>query len=251
MSSSLLKQHTMLPVFYAALLVLCATSVVSAHAPRWAPTWALNESTIIQPCNTTGFLDIDFYSQFAVVDVDWSNAKQLWVVPPMECQELLIEQCGELASLLIINESTDRGALLVFVTARTAQRSSRQRTQSCGALSIETWSRRFRGILPFALSSTTQHLLTGFFRLLTRRALFTCRCVMTTGTLHAAPRYTMVCVARCQFSSLRVCLHDNYADRDQTPGFPHGDGICPGPCDCGGVPCGEIIVHRPVASVVR
>jgi hypothetical protein len=32
-----------------------------------------------------------------------------------------------------------------------------------------------------------------------------------------------------------------YHDLDQTPGFPHGDGSCPGPCDCGGVPCGEYL----------
>ena len=29
-----------------------------------------------------------------------------------------------------------------------------------------------------------------------------------------------------------------YKDVEQTPGYPHGDGACPGPCDCGGVPCG-------------
>lgn len=34
-----------------------------------------------------------------------------------------------------------------------------------------------------------------------------------------------------------------YHDLDQTPGFPHGDGSCPGPCDCGGpdIPCGEYL----------
>lgn len=25
----------------------------------------------------------------------------------------------------------------------------------------------------------------------------------------------------------------------RTPGYPHGDGSCSAPCDCGGVPCGE------------
>ena len=36
------------------------------------------------------------------------------------------------------------------------------------------------------------------------------------------------------------CTH-LYHDQEQTPGFPHGDGSCPGPCDCGGVPCGEYL----------
>jgi hypothetical protein len=32
-----------------------------------------------------------------------------------------------------------------------------------------------------------------------------------------------------------------YHDLEQTPGFPHGDGVCPGPCDCGTQPCGEYL----------
>ena len=50
--------------------------------PTWPATWVLQDSTIVQPCNTSGYLD-DAYAQFGVVSVDWSNAKQLWVVPPM------------------------------------------------------------------------------------------------------------------------------------------------------------------------
>jgi hypothetical protein len=34
---------------------------------------------------------------------------------------------------------------------------------------------------------------------------------------------------------------DFYHDQDQTPEYPHGDGSCDAPCDCGGVPCGEYL----------
>ena len=34
---------------------------------------------------------------------------------------------------------------------------------------------------------------------------------------------------------LQLALHR------QTPEYPHGDGSCPGPCDCGTVPCGEYL----------
>ena len=44
----------------------------------------------------TGFLNETFYSQFGVVSVDWSNAKSLWVVPPMSCEEMLVEQAARL-----------------------------------------------------------------------------------------------------------------------------------------------------------
>jgi len=40
-----------------------------------------------------------------------------------------------------------------------------------------------------------------------------------------------------------------YHDVDQTPGFPRGDGNCPGPCDCGGVPCGEYLWDHRNASL--
>ena len=42
----------------------------------------------------SGFLDAELYSQFGVVSVDWSNAKSLWVVPPMSCEEKLVEQAA-------------------------------------------------------------------------------------------------------------------------------------------------------------
>lgn len=35
----------------------------------------------------------------------------------------------------------------------------------------------------------------------------------------------------------------------QTPEFPHGDGSCPGPCDCGVNPCGEYIFDHRNASL--
>lgn len=37
---------------------------------------------------------------------------------------------------------------------------------------------------------------------------------------------------------------DFFHSQDQTPGFPHGDGDCPGPCDCGGVPCGFYLFNH-------
>ena len=40
-----------------------------------------------------------------------------------------------------------------------------------------------------------------------------------------------------------------YHDQEQTPGFPHGDGDCPGPCDCGVHPCGEYLFNYANATV--
>ena len=38
-------------------------------APRWPPAWNLAASTIIQPCNYSGFVEpLEFYAQFGVVE---------------------------------------------------------------------------------------------------------------------------------------------------------------------------------------
>ena len=43
----------------------------------------------------SGFLEpVEFYAQFGVVDIDWSNCKSLWVVPPMQSEELLVKQAA-------------------------------------------------------------------------------------------------------------------------------------------------------------
>ena len=69
---------------------------ITGRFPKWPSTYDMRSSTIIQPCNKSGFLNASLYSQFGVVSVDWSNAKQLWVNPPMSCEEKLVEQAAAL-----------------------------------------------------------------------------------------------------------------------------------------------------------
>jgi hypothetical protein len=61
--------------------------------PRWAPSWRVNDSTIVMPCNDSGYFDTQLTKNFAVVSFDWSNAKALWANgQPMDCEERLIDQ---------------------------------------------------------------------------------------------------------------------------------------------------------------
>ena len=71
--------------------------------PSWAPTWNITQSTIIMPCNLSGYFDYSIAGRFAVVDYDWSNAKEMWANPQqwdgglaadgkMDCQERLLKQ---------------------------------------------------------------------------------------------------------------------------------------------------------------
>ena len=58
-------------------------------------------------------------------------------------------------------------------------------------------------------------------------------------------------VPRCDANYEPPLCTDFYHSQDQTPGFPSGDGDCPGPCDCGGVPCGFYVFNHANATLRR
>jgi hypothetical protein len=59
----------------------------------WVPTYNMSMSTIIMPCNTTGFFEPSAAARYGIVDVDWSNAKKDWArATPMDCEERLVTQ---------------------------------------------------------------------------------------------------------------------------------------------------------------
>ena len=63
--------------------------------PPWEPTYNMSLSTIMMPCNYSGYMDPSFSAKWGLVDFDWSNAKQLWAnSKPMDCQERLVEQAA-------------------------------------------------------------------------------------------------------------------------------------------------------------
>ena len=61
-------------------------------------TWQMNLSTIIQPCNDTGFLDPETTKGWGIVDFDWSNSKGTGTADgwckhkPMDDEEMLFAQ---------------------------------------------------------------------------------------------------------------------------------------------------------------
>ena len=87
------------------LAAVAAATTTTALAPKWPVTWSLSSSSIIQPCNYSGFVEpLSFYAQFGVVDFDWSSAKAIWVKGNatnggMNDEELLVEQCSMLKAL--------------------------------------------------------------------------------------------------------------------------------------------------------
>jgi hypothetical protein len=74
------------------VLVVLGSSNASV-LPNWKPTWDMASSTIIMPCNYSGYTTDPVVSKFGIVDYDWSNARHDWVnSAPMDCQERLRKQ---------------------------------------------------------------------------------------------------------------------------------------------------------------
>lgn len=92
------------------MLSLCLLlSVVLSHleaanvVPNWPVRYAMNSSTIVQPCNASGYFNdysLSQLSKFGIVSIDWSNAKKLWAnAQPMDCEERLLAQATAIKSL--------------------------------------------------------------------------------------------------------------------------------------------------------
>ena len=196
----------------------------SALAPNWTPTWNMKNSTIIQPCNYSGFVEpIDFYAQFAIVDFDWSNAKALWVVPPMTDDLLLLEQCAALKAIspdtrCFVYRNLVKGACVLLLRF--------PRAHLCPRCVFPAFCPRFPALPWYTTVSAkiNDPAYSGWFVKNAPGGAF------PNGSYHVPQCDTNWSPPRCT---------DLYHDLDQTPGYPRGDGSCPGPCDCGGVPCGE------------
>jgi len=83
-------------LFIAALCVFFLNNdrqFVSGQHPNYPPTYRMNLSTIIMPCNDSGFTNPATTKGWGLIDFDWSNAKQFWCkAKPMDCAELLLQQ---------------------------------------------------------------------------------------------------------------------------------------------------------------
>ena len=76
--------------------VVAAVSVTFSDAvlPLFPPTWDMQQSTMVMPCNYSGITDMTgSVGKFGIVDFDWSNMKKIWAnAHPMNAEELLIDQ---------------------------------------------------------------------------------------------------------------------------------------------------------------
>lgn len=68
--------------------------------PRFPPTWEVARSTIIQPCNSSGFMDPSLGAAFGIVSFDYNNGRAVWEKQQQpDCEEMSVEQCRMVKAL--------------------------------------------------------------------------------------------------------------------------------------------------------
>ena len=194
-------------------------------APQFPPTWNLRESTWVMACNYTGLLRPNITAAFGVIDLDWSNGKEIWANDaPMDAEAMLVQQ-----AVLIKNQACPKACPLPHGCTR---------RHACPK---KVWIYR-NGIkaLPW-FASVREKLLdpqySGWF-------------VGFNSTYKALDNgsYPQADVPSCDVNWSPPRCSSLYHDQVQTPQYPKGsllDGSCTKPCDCGGIPCGEYVFdHR-------
>ena len=180
--------------------------------PPYPPTWALNASTIIMPCNYSGPTDPRSTVGWQYIDFDWSNWKGRgdadgWAKhKPMDCEELLVKQVDMTTSA---SPGTTVWVYRNFIKALPWFTSVRVKLEDPAYAS---WFLNFNCSASDPLSG--------------------CH------------------VPVCDTNYDPPLCSKYYHDQEQTPGFPHGDGDCAPPaCDVGGIPVGEYLFNFMNANV--
>jgi hypothetical protein len=61
--------------------------------PTWPASWAMRDSTIAMPCNSSGLLRPEVLANFSISSIDWSSSKSAWVRGrPMDAETPLLQQ---------------------------------------------------------------------------------------------------------------------------------------------------------------
>jgi len=94
-----LSMANLFSVLAAALLGLADGAPWPLH-PTWAPTYEMAASTIMMPCNTSGWFDARLAARYGIADFDWSNGRDIWANGhPMDDAEVLIKQVAKVKAI--------------------------------------------------------------------------------------------------------------------------------------------------------
>ena len=188
--------------------------------PKWNASYDMQRSTIVMPCNTSGPLDPQFFSQFGIVDIDWSHQKLQWAnQQPMDSSGLMLKQAQALRKL---NPNTRVWVYRNLVKALpwiSAVREKLQDPQYQGwFLSYHDPTKHHPNAPPCDL----------------HRANTTQRCSNRYHDQRETPEAASFCAKKDAPPSCDPTVSGNFVN-----GKPDPAQYCAEACDCGSIPCGE------------
>ena len=202
-------------------LIIGSAYLFHAELPSFPPTWNMSLSTIIMPCNDTGFMGMqDVIGRYGIVDYDWSNAKQVWVnAHPMNADEMLLQQA--IISKAAACPDTCGGS------------DGCPYKNACPLAKVWVYRNLVKALPWFTTvrEKLEDPAYAGFFLKFSNT---------TCATTPACAKDTYH-VPSCDYNFDPPKCSPFYHDQEQTPQYPMGDGSCLKPCDCGSVPCGEYL----------
>ena len=188
----------------------------SALTPTWPPTYDMALSSTVMPCNNAELMSSGpnwpAIRSYGLIDIDWSNAKQKWInTSPMSCEEDLLKQAE------LIKANNTLGASQKVWVYRNGVWAMPWMTHTRKLLDDPAYDVWF---LKFKNGSDGR------------------------GPLHHDGDGTYKSPV-CDHNFSPPKCSELYHAQSQTPGYPHGDGNCDKPCDCGRLPCGPYLFdHR-------
>ena len=195
------------------ILMLSAVTLSLSQVPHGPPVWQMNLSTIIMPCNNTGWTDPASTKGWGTVDFDWSNGKGTgnadgWAKhTPMDCEEMLATQ---VKMTTVASPSTKVWVYRNSILALPWYTSVRVKLEDPA---YAAWFMPFPTPLPHIDEQGNANT--------------------TCDNTFTPPKCSLL-----------------FHDAVQTPGFPHGDGDCAAPgCDVGKtLPIGAYLFNPSAAN---
>ncbi len=147
-----------------------------------------------------------------------SNGKQLWVQPPMDCETLLLTQAA------ILKQYNPNIKVFVYRNLVKALPWYSSVRGLIGNAAYSDWFLKFKPNatyhVPACDTNWSPPRCTNFYhdQVIVSFVVF--------------PPWFQLFLTLSVRLLLFISLH-HLRSQDQTPEYPHGDGSCPGPCDCG------------------
>jgi hypothetical protein len=217
------------------LPLLLAASLTAMSDGRWAPSWAMNDSTLLFWRNASGLQPVGDFAGYGVVMLDWAHAAGHWIndYSPMSDGAALAEQCHA------IKAAYPRTRCIVY---RNSVKALNQFADVGAKVDDEAYAGFF---LPFRAGATSP-------------SECWCTSVQANKLICHNSSATDVHVPMCDGADRSKCNKRLYHDSRQIPHVPGrnwmNDTLHPfenlsctsGPsCDCGRSPCGEYLFdHR-------